>query len=254
MTTNNRDNELFKKALAGPMPAHIAIIMDGNGRWATAKGLTRLAGHRAGAEVLEDILALIKQLHIKYFTVYAFSTENWKRPKDEVDGLMSLLIEYVDRKADKFMREDIQFNTIGDLSALPPKAQEKVNALRTLTKDNRSVCFNIALNYGGRHEILNAVRALAEEVQDGKIAPEEINERIFSEHLYTAGQPDPDLLIRSSGEFRLSNFLLWQIAYTEIWMTDVLWPDFDQNNLLQAIVDYQKRDRRFGGIKKVGGK
>lgn len=254
MKGNNRDNELFEKALAGPMPAHIAIIMDGNGRWATAKGLTRLAGHRAGAEVIEDILALIKQLNIGYFTVYAFSTENWKRPKDEVDGLMSLLIEYVDRKAEKFMREDIRFNTIGDLSALPKKAQDKVSALQTLTKNNTGVCFNIALNYGGRQEILTAARTLAEDVRDGKIKPEDIDEHMFSKRLYTSDQPDPDLLIRSSGEFRLSNFLLWQIAYTEIWMTKVLWPDFDQNTLLEAIVDYQKRDRRFGGIKKVGGK
>lgn len=254
MTTNNRDEALFQKVTAGPMPNHIAIIMDGNGRWATAKGLTRLVGHRAGAEVLDDILAMIKQLGVGYFTVYAFSTENWKRPKDEVDGLMSLLIEYIDLKADKFMREDIRFHAIGDISALPKRAQEKINGLQKRTKNNKSVCFNIALNYGGRHEILRAAQALARDVQKGLINPEDIDEAAFTAHLYTSNQPDPDLLIRSSGEFRLSNFLLWQIAYTEIWMTDVLWPDFNQNHLLSAIDDYQKRDRRFGGLKKVGDK
>ncbi len=242
------DRELYNQVIDGPIPKHVAIIMDGNGRWATAKGMARLAGHRAGVETLDEILELIKELEIKYFTVYAFSTENWKRPKAEVDGLMKLLIEFVERKTDKLMREDIRFRVIGDVTALPTMAREKVSFLSDKTKRNESVCFNIALNYGGRQEILQAAKKLAQDVQNGKIDLSDITEENFSKCLYTAGQPDPDLLIRSSGEFRLSNFLLWQIAYSEIWMTDVLWPDFSQNDLLKAIKDYQRRDRRYGGI------
>lgn len=248
MAAIERDIELYNQVIVGPIPKHVAIIMDGNGRWATAKGMARLAGHRAGVETLDDILELVKELKIEYFTVYAFSTENWKRPKAEVDGLMKLLIEFIERKTDKLMREDIRFRAIGDVSVLPKMARDKVTLLTEKTKENNSVCFNIALNYGGRQEILQAAKKLAQEIQSGMLNLSDITEETFSNRLYTAGQPDPDLLIRSSGEFRLSNFLLWQIAYAEIWMTDILWPDFSQNELLKAIKDYQRRDRRYGGI------
>lgn len=234
----------------GPIPAHVAIIMDGNGRWAKAKGLLRLAGHRAGVEVIDDILTCIKTLGIKYFTIFAFSTENWKRPSDEVDGLMRLLIEYIDREIDKLDQEGVCFRTIGATSALDKKVRKKLDYAIERTKNNDDVIFNIALNYGGRQEILMATKEIAKGCMDGRYDPEEITEGIFSQHLYTSGQADPDLLIRTSGEFRISNFLLWQIAYTEIWITDVLWPDFKKEHLLEAICSYQKRDRRFGGLTK----
>lgn len=239
---------LFKQIQNKPIPNHIAIIMDGNGRWATAKGLTRLDGHRAGVEVVDNILQIIKLLKIKHLTVYAFSTENWKRPKQEVDGLMKLLVEFLIKKLPVLMEEDIRLRILGDKKGLPDRVKQKVNEAEVATENNQSLNFNVAINYGSRAEIIRAVKNFSEDVMLGKLNKEELTDEIFSQYLYTKDQPDPDLLIRSSGEFRLSNFLLWQIAYAEIWMTKVLWPDFKPDHLLEAIYDYQKRERRFGGI------
>lgn len=250
MNAFEREQALLTKIKAGPMPEHIAIIMDGNGRWATARGMVRLAGHRAGVESLDRIVERIKGLGIPTFSVYAFSTENWKRPQDEVDGLMRLLIEFVDRKSEVLMREDIRFSILGDKTGLPERVRAKVEGLEALTVDNQSLHLNIALNYGGRQEILHATKTLAKAVAEGAMGLDEIDESTFSKALYTADLPDPDLLIRSSGEFRISNFMLWQIAYTEIYITDVLWPDFSAEELYRAIESFQQRDRRFGGLKK----
>ena len=227
----------------GSIPRHIAVIMDGNGRWATAKGLARLDGHTAGVEAIDEVLETVKKIGTKYFTVYAFSTENWRRPADEVDGLMHLLVEYLDKKIAKLHAEGVCVRTIGDPTRLPARVREKVENAYALTKDNDDVIFNIALNYGGRQEMARACAA-------GELAPEEIDENTIANHLYTAGQPDPDLLIRSSGELRLSNFLLWQVAYTEFWITNTYWPDFRAGDLFDAVYAYQKRDRRYGGLKK----
>lgn len=234
----------------GSIPRHIAVIMDGNGRWATAKGLARLAGHTAGVEAIDEVLETVKQIGTKYFTVYAFSTENWRRPADEVDGLMRLLVEYLDKKIAKLHAEGVCVRTIGDRSGLPLKVRKKVESAYALTKDNDAVIFNIALNYGGRQELVQATRAIAERCARGELDWQDIDEDTIAAHLYTAGQPDPDLLIRSSGELRLSNFLLWQVAYTEFWITDTYWPDFRAGDLYDAVYAYQKRDRRYGGLKK----
>lgn len=234
----------------GSIPRHIAVIMDGNGRWATAKGLARLAGHTAGVEAIDEVLETVKKIGTKYFTVYAFSTENWRRPTDEVDGLMNLLVTYLDKKIAKLHAEGVCVRVIGDRKGLSARVREKVESAYELTKDNDTVIFNIALNYGGRQEIVRACRAIAEACQKGEMAPEDIDEVSFADHLYTAGQPDPDLLIRSSGELRLSNFLLWQVAYSEFWITDTYWPDFRAGDLYDAVYAYQKRDRRYGGLKK----
>lgn len=234
----------------GSIPRHIAVIMDGNGRWATAKGLARLAGHTAGVEAIDEVLETVKKIGTKYFTVYAFSTENWRRPADEVDGLMHLLVEYLDKKIAKLHAEGVCVRTIGDPTRLPARVREKVENAYVLTKDNDDVIFNIALNYGGRQEIVHACQEIARACAAGELAPEEIDENIIANHLYTAGQPDPDLLIRSSGELRLSNFLLWQVAYTEFWITNTYWPDFRAGDLFDAVYAYQKRDRRYGGLKK----
>ena len=234
----------------GPVPAHIAVIMDGNGRWATARGMMRLAGHRAGVETLDEILETVKAIGVRYFTVYAFSTENWRRPADEVDGLMRLLVEYIDKKIAKLHKEGVCVRTIGDKDGLPQNVRAKLSEAYALTKDNREIIFNIALNYGGRQEIVHAARCLVKDVQDGKIQREDIDESLFASYLDTAGQPDPDLLIRSSGELRLSNFMLWQVAYSEIWITKTLWPDFRAGDLFDAVYAYQHRDRRYGGLKK----
>lgn len=234
----------------GNIPQHIAVIMDGNGRWATAKGLARLAGHTAGVEVLDEVLETVKKIGTKYFTVYAFSTENWRRPADEVDGLMHLLVEYLDKKIAKLHAEGVCVRTIGDPSRLSPRVRQKIDNAYALTKDNDAVIFNIALNYGGRQELVHACRQIAQACQEGRLDWQHIDEATIAGHLYTAGQPDPDLLIRSSGELRLSNFLLWQVAYTEFWITDTYWPDFRAGDLYDAVYAYQKRDRRYGGLKK----
>ena len=227
------------------LPAHVAVIMDGNGRWAARRCLPRAEGHRAGIDAVRDSTELAARLGVEVLTLYAFSIENWKRPAAEVSLLMGLLKRYLRLEIDTLMRNDIRFQTIGRDDELPPDVRLELESAIARTANNGGMRFNIAFNYSGRAEILDAARrALA-----AGIAPEELDENRFSDLLHTAGQPDPDLLIRTSGEMRVSNFLLWQIAYSEIWVTETLWPDFRARHLLEAVVDYQKRDRRYGGIK-----
>lgn len=234
-----------------PMPKHIAVIMDGNGRWAVSKGLARNAGHRVGVQALKNLIIALDELEIPYLTVYAFSTENWKRPADEVNALMELMIEFIDKEIDYLDEKGVRVNPIGDISRLSGKTYEKIVFAREKTKNNSHIILNVALNYGGRQEIIRAAKAFCEDVQKGNMQLDDLDEACFSRYLYTAGQPDPDLLIRPSGEMRVSNFLLWQIAYSEFWVTNILWPDFKKEHLWQAIWDYQNRDRRYGGL---GGK
>jgi len=232
------------------MPQHIAIIMDGNGRWAKKRGLPRSAGHRFGAQKLKEIVLFADEIGLKYLTVYAFSTENWKRPKDEVENLMNLLREFFDTEIENLINKtQIRIRVIGDISKLDKDIQERIVSAEERTKDKCGLCVVIALNYGARQEIINAVKNLALDIKSGKIDIEDVDEDLFKKYLYTKDIPDPDLLIRPSGEMRVSNFLLWQISYTEFWFSNVLWPDFKKEHLLKAIEDYQKRERRFGGVK-----
>jgi len=242
------EKKLLARIDRSRLPLHIAIIMDGNGRWARRRGLPRTFGHRAGVESLRDVVKICVELGIKFLTVYAFSTENWKRPREEVNTLMNLLIEYLQREIDELHANGIRVNPIGKLEELPASAQKAVLMARERTRPNQGLTLNVALNYGSRSELVEAVRALAQEVRQGKLDPGEIDEKAIAGRLYTAGQPDPDLLIRPSGDCRVSNFLLWQLAYTEFWLTPVLWPDFRRIHLLQAIIDFQSRERRFGGL------
>jgi undecaprenyl diphosphate synthase len=230
------------------LPRHIAIIMDGNGRWARMRSLPRVAGHRAGIAAVRDVVETSARLGCQVLTLYAFSVENWKRPRREVDTLMGLLREYLKKELDTLQNNNIAFNVIGRMDELAPTIQRELQEGMAATRDNTGLLFNIALSYGGRAEIVDAVnRILADRCRPGA-APVTVDEAMFSRYLYTAGQPDPDLLIRTSGELRISNFLLWQIAYAEIWVTETLWPDFRRGELLQAIVDYQKRERRYGRV------
>ena len=231
------------------LPRHVAIIMDGNGRWAKKRALPRKYGHREGAKAFRKIVEYCDKIGLHYLTVYAFSTENWKRPKDEVDSIMQLLEQYIDEAFDHKNESDgVRTKFIGDMSALSPVLQEKIKKIEALGEGKSGLLVNVALNYGGRHELVHSMRALAEMVRDQKIAPEEIDEAMVSDHLYTAGQPDPDLIIRPSGEERLSNFLIWQAAYSEFVFMDVLWPDFKPKHLEEAIRIFNQRHRRFGGI------
>ena len=236
-----------KKEEEARLPRHIAIIMDGNGRWAKRRFLPRSAGHRAGAKTFQDIARYANQIGVGYMTVYAFSTENWKRPKEEIDNLMNLMRDYL-KDAKNFKEENIQVQFIGDLSVLPQDMQELIREDEELSADATGMHLNIAMNYGGRDEILRAVGQLAAEAKAGELDPATIDEALFSARLYTAGQPDPDLIIRPSGEFRLSNYLIWQSAYAEFWFSDILWPDFNRKHLMQAIEAYNSRSRRFGGV------
>ncbi|MFT9494973.1 isoprenyl transferase [Anaerosolibacter sp.] len=231
------------------IPEHVAIIMDGNGRWAKKRGLPRTAGHKAGVEALRDIIRTSSQLGIKYLSLYAFSTENWKRPEDEVNALMQLLVMYLRKEVQELHENNVKINIIGDIDGLPKSAQEEIHSAFELTQNNQGLIVNIALNYGGRSEIIHAIKVLARKVKNNELEIESIDEEIFSGFLYTAGIPDPDLLIRPSGELRVSNFLLWQIAYSEFWFSNIYWPDFSGKHLMKAIIDYQKRDRRYGGVK-----
>ena len=231
------------------LPEHIGIIMDGNGRWAKKRALPRKYGHREGAKAFRKIVEYCDKIGLHYLTVYAFSTENWKRPKDEVDSIMQLLEQYIDEAFDHKNESDgVRTKFIGDMSALSPVLQEKIKRIEALGEGKSGLLVNVALNYGGRHELVHSMRVLAEMVRDQKIAPEEIDEAMVSDHLYTAGQPDPDLIIRPSGEERLSNFLIWQAAYAEFVFMDVLWPDFKPEHLEEAIRIFNQRHRRFGGI------
>ena len=231
------------------IPNHIAIILDGNGRWAKAKGMPRSYGHVKGCANLETICEDIKDLGVKYLTVYAFSTENWKRSKEEVDGLMKLFRNYLKKCKKISQKNKMRVKVIGDISVFDKDIQDSVAELEEFSKDYDGLFFQIALNYGSRDEIVRGVRRLARDAADGKLVPEEIDEKIFESYLDTAGIPDPDLMIRTSGEQRLSNYLLWQLAYTEFYFTDVAWPDFHKPELLQAIEKYNERDRRYGGVK-----
>lgn len=231
------------------VPNHIAIILDGNGRWARAKGMPRSYGHVKGCANLETICDDMKELGVKYLTVYAFSTENWKRSKEEVEGLMKLFRNYLKKCIKISKRNQMRVKIIGDISAFDEDIQQKIVELEEYSKDFTELHFQIALNYGSRDEILRGVRRMTQEAVDGKIRPEDIDEEMFSGYLDTAGIPDPDFMIRTSGELRLSNYLLWQMAYTEFYFTDVPWPDFDRAELIKAIEQYNHRDRRYGGVK-----
>jgi undecaprenyl diphosphate synthase len=239
------DEKLARLVNFEQLPAHIAVIMDGNGRWAAQRHLPRVEGHRAGIESVRDVVEASARLGIGVLTLYAFSMENWKRPRAEINTLMTLLKRYLRLELSTLLKNNIRFRVIGRVDELAPDVLHELEMAMRQTASNTGMLFNIALNYGGRAEIVDAARRA---IASG-ISPDDLDERRFSELLYTAGQPDPDLLIRTSGEMRVSNFLLWQIAYAEIWVTETLWPDFRRHHLLEAIVAYQKRDRRYGGLK-----
>jgi len=228
------------------LPHHIAIIMDGNGRWAKKKFLNRISGHIKGVNAVREVVTACRELGIKVLTLYAFSIENWKRPTDEVNALMGLLKEYLQKECEEMVQNNIRLNVIGRIDDLPLDVQTTLRETIKKTGDCDEMVLNLALSYGGRSEILHAVQGIISDLEKGKVKPEEITVQRFPEYLWTRGIPDPDLLIRTSGEFRVSNFLLWQIAYTELYVTDTLWPDFDRKELLKAIMDYQSRERRFG--------
>ena len=239
------DETLARQVHFDQLPSHVAIIMDGNGRWAAQRHLPRVEGHRAGIDSVRDVVETSARLGIDVLTLYAFSVENWKRPRAEVATLMMLLKRYIRLELDTLQKNNIRFQVIGRSDELAPDVQRELDIGIRQTAANTGMLFNIALNYGGRSEIVDAARRA---IASG-IAAEDLDERRFSDFLYTAGQPDPDLLIRTSGEMRVSNFLLWQIAYAEIWVTETLWPDFRCHHLIEAVLAFQKRDRRYGGIK-----
>jgi undecaprenyl diphosphate synthase len=229
------------------LPRHVAIIMDGNGRWAKARSLPRIEGHMAGIESVRDIVTTTRELEIPYLTLYAFSRENWKRPRDEVKSLFSLLAVYLESELQLMMDNAVSFRTIGAIGDLPKSVQKQLDTVIRKTEKNKKLVLNIALSYSGREEILRAARAISEETKNGVL--HRITEKSFSNHLYTKGMPDPDLLIRTSGEMRLSNFLLWQLAYAEIYVTQTLWPDFRQEAYKEALIEFTGRERRFGRIR-----
>lgn len=229
------------------IPQHVAIIMDGNGRWAKKRGLPKIAGHKAGARSVDEITTAAAECGIKVLTLYTFSTENWKRPKEEVGALFGLLEEYLGKKERELNKNNIRLSVIGKIEELPQSTQSKLKETIESTGHNTGLCLNLALNYGSRSEIIDAVRRISREVKSGRIDPDAIDEKLLSDNLYTKGMPDPDLLIRTSGECRISNFLLWQISYAELYITKKLWPDFGNGDFKKAIKEYQNRERRFGG-------
>ncbi|MEF9989728.1 MAG: isoprenyl transferase [Christensenellaceae bacterium] len=230
------------------LPKHVAIIMDGNGRWAKKRFLPRVAGHRAGMEKVKTIITMSSDIGIEYLTLYAFSTENWKRPKAEVGALMGLLIEYLHKELDEMHKKNVIFKTIGDITKLPKEVIEVLENAKQKTAKNTGLTVNIALNYGSRTEITGAVKQIAADVLANKCMVDDITEQFISEHLETAGQTDPDFMIRTSGELRLSNYLLYQLAYAELYFTDTYWPDFDEAEYTKALIEFQKRNRRYGGL------
>lgn len=234
--------------LSDNVPNHVAIIMDGNGRWAEKRGLPRVAGHKEGVKAVMKIVRAASTTKVKVLTLYTFSTENWNRPKTEIDFLMKLPKEFLHIYLPELMENNVRIETIGDFDALPVHTQKAVQYAKDKTKENDGLLLNFALNYGGRYEIMRAIRQIMTDVDGDKVSLDSLNEEVFSQYLYTNGLSDPDLLIRTSGEKRLSNFLLWQLAYSEFWFTDVLWPDMDETIFYQALQDYQKRKRRYGGI------
>ena len=230
------------------MPKHVAFIMDGNGRWAKKRGLPRSAGHSKGAQTFKKIIRHCEKLGIKYVTVYAFSTENWKRPQSEVSAIMKLFDDYLDDAGKDFKKENTRLKFIGDRSVLSKSLVSKMEKAEKDTENRTNLYLNIAINYGGRQEILKAVQSIADDCAKGVLKPQEISEQLLSDHMYTKGQPDPDLIIRPSGEIRTSNFLLWQSAYSEFWFDNILWPDFSEKDLERAVKDYMDRVRRYGGV------
>ncbi|HUP82295.1 MAG TPA: isoprenyl transferase [Pirellula sp.] len=233
------------------MPKHVAVIMDGNGRWAQARGLPRIEGHRKGANTVRRISEVCRELGVSYLTLYCFSNENWKRPKEELSFLMSLLKTYLIQERPTLIQNDIRLTIIGRREGIPDEVQTEMDRSVELSRNGKSLTLCLAINYGSRQEIVDAVRGIVSKVQNGVLDPAAIDESMIASHLYTAGMPDPDLLIRTSGEMRISNYLLWQISYSELWITDKPWPEFDKQDMVQAIADYNKRDRRFGGLGEV---
>ncbi len=247
---SEEDKKLQSKVKAsGAIPAHIAIIMDGNGRWAQQKGNIRLFGHKAGVESVRDITESCAQLGVQHLTLYAFSTENWNRPPSEISGLMGLLVQSLRKEAERLRKNDIKLVTIGQTDRLPKKCQKELREVMELTKNNKRMQLCLALSYSGRWDITEAVKQISRDVQKGHINPDDVNDRLISSYLSTASIPDPDLIIRTSGEYRISNFLLWQLAYSELYITKTFWPDFRRDELYRAIFSFQKRDRRYGKVK-----
>lgn len=247
-TSKNKNKKLEIAIDKDNIPKHIAIIMDGNGRWAKQRKLPRTMGHKAGVETIRRVIKESHILGIKYLTLYAFSTENWKRPDDEVSALMKLLVEYLRSELAELNKNGVVIRVLGDIKKLPGDAQKEILEAIEVTKNNKGIVLNIAFNYGGRDEIIRATKLIAKAVEKGTIDIKDINEEVFQKYLYTSDIPDPDLIIRPSGEQRISNFLLWQCAYSEFWYSNVCWPDFKEEHLHQAIYDYQNRDRRYGGV------
>ncbi len=248
---DDKINDISMKIDKQKVPKHVAIIMDGNGRWATRKGLPRSFGHKRGVSVLKEILKAAKNLGCKVITVYAFSTENWTRPTKEVDFLINLFSEVLKNEIQEIHEESTKIKFIGDLTPFPENLKEIISSSECLTKNNNKFLFNVCVNYGGRQEIVKVAKELALKSSSGEIKPSEIDEELFDSELLTGGIKDPELLIRTSGEKRISNFLLWQLAYSEIYISEVLWPDFNEYEFLKAIIDYQSRNRRFGGIESL---
>ena len=241
-----REQELLDAIDTTNTPNHIAVIMDGNGRWAKAKGFMRTIGHERGAEVIENVVTACSDMDVKYLTLYAFSTENWNRPKLEVKTLMRLLVYKLKKEVDRFIEKGVRLNTIGNIDMLPSSVKKQLLEVIERTKNNDTITLTLALSYGGREELIHGVKEICTKVKNNIISVENIDEVVINEHLYTQNLPDVDLLIRTSGEQRISNFLLWQIAYAELYFTDVLWPDFKKEHLFEAILNYQQRERRFG--------
>lgn len=228
------------------LPKHIGIIMDGNGRWAQKRLLPRVVGHRQGVKTVDRVVSFCRKIRIPALTLYSFSMENWNRPRPEVEALMTLLDEYLKKELDRMLRENIRFNTIGQMEDLPPPVQSIIVDAKEKTRTNDGMVLTLALSYGSQNEIVHAIRNIVEDVQRGLVQPEDINPQLVDQYLYTHDLPEVDLLIRTSGEYRLSNFLLWQCAYAELFFTDVLWPEFDEEELVRILADFQKRERRFG--------
>ncbi len=246
-------DSLFDVVPREKLPRHVAIIMDGNGRWAQRQGLPRIEGHRRGTETVRRTVEACCQLGLEQLTLYCLSSENWKRPAAELDFLMKLLEQYVIDQRPEILRQNIRFTTIGRRDGIPASALREIDTSAQLTRDNTGLRLCLAINYGGRQELVSACRSLAEKVQRGELTPEQVDEQAVSNHLHTAGHPDPDLLIRTAGELRVSNFLLWQISYSEIWVTERCWPEFRVQDLKQALIAYAGRVRRFGGLKREAG-
>jgi undecaprenyl diphosphate synthase len=250
ITPMKNDEEILKSRIDNDrLPQHVAIIMDGNGRWACQRNKPRTFGHEAGVEAVRKTVRAAAELGVKYLTLFTFSVENWNRPRDEVTALMKLLSRTTRKEIDELNRNNVRLITTGRIEGLSLSRRRALNIAMDKTKDNTGLVLNLALNYGGRTEIIDAVRTIAAEVKSGLLDPARIDENVFSKYLYTAALPDPDLLIRTSGEMRISNFLLWQTSYTEMYVTDVLWPDFSRKELFEAVIEYQKRDRRFGKVR-----